>query len=369
MSRFLIELANPSDDAQLKPLAEQRIVCSSIEVYMRPEPSFLQAVRVQGPVNQVGVVRDRQTGQIVGWGSRAIRPAYINRRAANLGYLGGVWLDPKVRSGILLGRLFETLYQLHRDRQTQLYLTTIPEEAYELRQLFTSGRAGLPHYDDCGRYYALALPVRRIPPPSATSMEVIRAETAQMQQVEECLCQYGPQRQFFPCFIANDFLSGLPHLRDLRTKDFYMAMDRGQPVGVAALWNQMGFRQLVLAAYRGRRRILQTILARLWPFGNKWIGFRPGQLIPCRFVSFLAIQQDRPEVFRLLLRRLAQEAAHGGACCLLLGLHEKDPLLAQVWRYRPYVHRRRLYLVYWEDGIQFRHSLQELVPYVELATL
>jgi len=369
MAQFSIELAKPSDDAELQKGLIEQIVSGSVEVYFRHQPSFFQSVRVQGPINQIGVVRDSQTDRIVGWGIRSIRAAYINGRAANLGYLGGLWLDPSVRSGTLLARMYRSFYELHRDRQTQLYLTTIPENAYSLRQLLTSGRASLPHYEDWGRYYAVAIPAAGHKSPLSSSIEVIRADSAHIQQIEECLSQHGSRRQFFPCFVANDFLSGLPHLRDLHTKDFYLAWEQDRVVGAAALWNQTAFRQLVFSGYRGWRRMYETVVQRMRKYLRRPAGLQPGQKIPYRFLSFLAIQKDRRDVFRVLLQALCHESAEAGVCCLLAGFHEKDPLLPEVWRHRPYVHCRRVYLVYWEDGIEFRRSLQDLVPYVELATL
>jgi len=371
MTRFVIELAKPSDDLALQQLGPESILVSSgVAVSFRHHPSFFQSVRIQGAVSQIGVVRDRQTEAIVGWAVRSIRAAYINGRAANLGYLGGLWLAPAVRSGTLLARLFQSFYQLHRDRQTQLYLTTIAEQAYQVRQLLTSGRPPLPHYDDWGRYYALGIRVPMAQSRPSGLIEVVQADELALPQVEQCLSQQGTRRQFFPCFVANDFLSGLPHLRDLRPKDFYLALERGHLVGVAALWNQTAFRQLVLEGYRGWRRLCHGVARWMRHYLGQPPEFQPGQEIPYRFLSFLAIQNDRPDVVRTLLATLGQQAAEAGARMVLIGLHEKDPLLPELWRYRPYVHCRRLYLVYWDDGIEFRHSLQEdLVPYLELATL
>ena len=369
MSRFVIELAKPSDDPALQQIGREMIPAGSAVVCFRHQPSFFQSVRVQGPMVQIGVVRDTQTEGIVGWAIRSIRAAYINGRAANMGYLGGLWLAPAVRSGTLLARLFQSFYQLHRDRQTQLYLTTIAEQAYDVRQLLTSGRVGLPHYDDLGRYYALGIRLPAGKSRRGGPIEVVPADPSDLPQVEDCLSQQGARRQFFPCFIANDLLSGLPHLRDLRPKDFYLALERNHVVGVAALWNQTAFRQLVLEGYRGWRGLWHGLVQRVRRYLGQPAWDRLGQEIPYRFLSFLAVQNDRRDVFRALLAELCQQAAQSGARTLLLGLHEKDPLLPELWRYRPYVHCRRLYLVYWDDGIEFRHSLQEMVPYVELATL
>lgn len=369
MPRFSIELAKPSDDSDLRALATSDLAVGPIRFSLRREPSFFQAVRVQGSLNQIGVVRDTETGRAVGCGMRSVRSAYVNGIAANLGYLGGLWLDPAVRSGTLLARGYRAFHQLHRDRQALLYITTIPEEAEEARALLTSGRARLPQYDDLGRYHALAVSVGRKKRGLAGRIKVLRGVPSRMKEVEECLSRNGPRRQFFPCFLANDFLTGGPHLRDLHVKDFYLAVEDGRVVGVAAKWDQTAFRQLVVGPYRGTARVVR----RVYNAGARVLGLPsmplPGSEVKHVYLSFVAIDDDRRDVFRTLLREVYNDAAEAGCSYVFAGFHERDPLLAEVVRYRHYAHRSRLYVVFWEDGAAFHESLDGRVPYVELALL
>ncbi len=370
MARFSIELAKPSDDADLRALVANDPLGDRVQFIVRREPSFFHSVRIQGSFNQVGVVRDTETGRAVGCGTRSVRSAFINGTAANLGYLGGLWLDPMVRSGTLLARGYRAFHQLHRDRQAQFYITTIAEENEEARQMLTSGRAGLPQYDDLGRYLSVALIVGRgkLSPTAKTDVQVVRGTPSSMEEVEDCLQRNGRRRQFFPCYLAHEFLTGGPHLRDFDVNDFYVALRDNRVVGVAAKWDQTRFRQLVLSGYRGALRV-----ARPWYNAAARLLRRsplpaPGTEIRYFVLSFVAIDDDNRHVFGEVLRAVYNDAVEAGYPYFLAGFHEDDPLRGAVMRYPHYAHQSRLYVVYWEDGAEFRQSLDERVPYLELAT-
>jgi hypothetical protein len=91
---------------------------------------------------------------------------------------------------------------------------------------------------------------------------------------------------------------------------------------------------------------------------------------PDYFVLSLAcvIQDDR-SVFRALLEAIIQEkrARYG---FFLAGLHERDPLLAELLA-RPHLPLpSRLYAVSWEDGAEAVRKLDhQRVPYLELGAL
>lgn len=369
MSRFSIELAKPSDDGDLRRLVAESPVGRGVQFVVRREPSFFHVVRLRGPFSQVGVVRDSHTGKVIGCGTRAVRSAYINGTAANLGWLGGLLLEDSFRSGTLLGRGYRIFHQLHRDRKALLYVTTIPEEDREVRELLTSGRVGLPQYDDLGRYDTLAISPGRAKRGLAEGIRVVHGSAARMDEVEDCLNRNGQRRQFYPCYLSHEFLSGAPHLRDFHVNDFFLALREGRVVGVAGRWDQGRMRQIVVTGYRGKTRLLR-------PLVNATAGLRgyrpmppPGSELKCCFVGFVAVDDDDPEVFRAILREIYNDAAAGGYDYLLAGFHDSDPLRHVAARYRHFTYRRRLYVVYWEDGAEYRRSLDDRVPYLELATM
>ncbi len=99
MNEFSIELARESDDDDLKDLVANTPMDGEFQIALRREPSYFHGVDVQGPFNQVGVARDKQTGQTVACATRSVRPAYLNGEVKSLGYIGGLRVNggPKVQ--------------------------------------------------------------------------------------------------------------------------------------------------------------------------------------------------------------------------------------------------------------------------------
>jgi hypothetical protein len=82
-----------------------------------------------------------------------------------------------------------------------------------------------------------------------------------------------------------------------------------------------------------------------------------------------AVEDDNVPVFEALLDALLIRAAGREWDCLLVGLHESDPLLAGVRRRQAISYDARLYMVCWADGEAFREGLDHRPPYLELGCL
>ena len=78
MSRIRFEPAAAADDAALRRLMAENEMEGEIAVSFRREPCFFHGSEVQGPFHQVLVARDTETGQVIGVGTRAVRPGFLN---------------------------------------------------------------------------------------------------------------------------------------------------------------------------------------------------------------------------------------------------------------------------------------------------
>lgn len=369
MGRYAIEPARPSDDEALKQLAADNHMNGRFRVSLRREPSFFHAVKIQGPFYQVGVARDLESGRAIGCGTRAVRAAYLNGELAELGYLGGLRLDPRFRGGTLLARAYRTLRRWHEDGRAGLYVTTIIEDNHAVRQLLSSRRAGLPCYHDWGRYHTLVIRPGRNRRPPAGDLRVQRGEPSRVAEIAECLNRNAKRRQFFPRYTAEELIQPGEHLRDFQIGDFHLAVKGDRLVGLAATWDQTAFKQTVLAGYGGMVNTVRPLYNLLARWGGLPRLPSPGSELKHCFVSFIAVDGDDLDVFGALLDSIQSYAAAQGYDYFLVGLHERDPLLAAA---REYPHRdyvSRLYVVYWEDGAELCRSLDGRVPYLELAAL
>ncbi len=342
-----------------------------ISVCFQREPSWFDAAVVDGFQRQVVACRDTETGRIIGYGCRSIRRLHVNGQPASVGYLSSLRLLPEYRNRGLIARGYAFFRKLHEDGQTPFYLTTIARDNRMAVEVLTSGRAGLPTYHPAGWYHTLAIPLPRRSgaAPKAGPVEVRAASVETLGCLVEFLNREGKRRQFFPCWREEDFFNPQGLLRDLAPERILQAWRGGKLVGCIAGWDQHAFRQSVIHSYAG-----WVALSR--PLYNVWAWVRglPGLPVAGTTLRYLTaalvvVAEDDPEVFVGLLEALRRQAAGGPWSYLLLGLHERDPLLRTAWRFQTTCYSAGLYLVCWPAGEAQRAALDDRPPYLELGSL
>lgn len=370
MNRYQFDLATPADDAPLRRMLAQTPMEGHISLSFCREPSYFQAAVVDGRFRQTVVARDCRAGELIGFGSRSIGKRFVNGQLHAIGYLSGLRLHPAHRNRGLVARGYRYFRQLHGDGRSSMYLTTIAEGNQTGVRILTSGRAGLPTYHDFGRFHTLAIPLRRRASSNGSAGVDIRpAEVADTRQIVEFLREQGSLRQFFPDYEDHDFFAENGVLHGLRPQDLLLAFRKDRIVGTLAAWDQHAFRQSVVHSYGPALRWLR-------PLYNGWATCRgmprlpaPGNPFHYLVAALGVVANDDPVVFELLLQALLSRTSCDAADHLLLGLHERDPLLPIARRYQAACYTTNLYLVCWEDGDALRMSLDDRTPYLELGSL
>lgn len=348
-SRFEFAAATEADEAELRELLRQIPVEGSIRVAFEREPNFFAAAPLQGPYHQVGIVRDRCTGRIIGMGTRSIADAFVNGEPTPLGYLSDLRLLPEYRNGPLVARGYRVLRDWHADARTQRYYTVIfADNTHALRNL-AQGRAGLPRYQDCGPLHCPGVHLRRRKPELG---EVIRGNASLLPEIVECLNRNNARKQFAPYHRLEDFLAGGRWV-GFRPENFYVARGGKRVTGVLAKWDLRGVKQSRVLGYRGILKWLRPVLH--LP--------KPGSVLPFFYVSFVAVE-DVP-TFRALLRRLYNDHVGSEYAYFLVALHERDAFREALDDYKLTKFDARLFCVSFEDG----EPLDGRCPYIELATL
>ncbi len=364
-----IVLAGREHESSLRELARNTPVPGWIELAYCREPDFFHGLAVEGSPAQVCAAIDGNA--VVGMGCRSIRGVYVNGRAARIGYLGSLRIAPSARGAALLGRAYRFIRQLHeRDRLASAYLTTIVEGNHRAMRLLTSGRAGLPRYIDYGRFvtYAVASPRSHRPRDAGMNLTFERGSETDLPSVVAFLNREGPRKQFFPALSADEF--GAERLRGLRPHDFLVAREDGEIVGVLAGWDQSSFKQYLVHGYAPALRVVRPVLnlaSRVAGCGS----LPPvGECLSVRVASFACVRDNDPRLLAALLDRLCRARSAARRPFVLIGFHERDPLSKALDEFRAFRYTSRMYLVCWEDGVEFAEGIDAAaIPHLELATL
>lgn len=370
MVRFRFELATHEDDAALRRVLRSTPMDGRISVTFQREPSYFDGLRVEGPFRQVVVCRDSQSDEIVGFGCRSIREMHVNGRPMPIGYLSSLRVLQPYRNLGLVARGYRYFRQLHEDRRTKLYLTTIAEGNENAVAVLTSARAGLPRYHDAGKFFTFAIPISHRTSRNRTlngSVSVRSATRDDLSRVLEFLKYEGARRQFFPDYSESDFLGSDAIFEDLDLSDLLVAIEGDQIVGTLAAWDQHAYRQTVVNKY-------QPPLSWARPVYNGWarLAGRPRLPTPGSSFRYLSaalpvFQNHRTDVFVALLDELLTKMADHESDHLLMGIHETDPLLPTLMSRRFVSYATRLYYACWDD--ELRDELDERPVYLELGTL
>lgn len=372
MSQFRIDVATTADDAELRHVLAATPMPGLITVSYRREPSYFGAAVVSGDFHQVLAVRDAAAGRIAGFVSRSVRSMFVNGRPEPVGYLSALRSLPEYRNRSLLARGIAYLRQLHADGRAKIYLATIAEGNDEAIRILTSGRTGLPTFHPAGSYLGLAIPIptRRRPAIQRVGDVTIQpARRHELAEIIEFLQKWGPRRQFFPDYREVDFFHDGATFKDLAATDILLARRKDQLIGTIGSWDQHSFKQSIVEGYSAALKWVSPVY-NLWA----WVRGRPAIPRPGAELRYLTaaipvVADENEEVFQGLVRAVLAKASGGGQQYLMLGLHERDPLLRVARRFGGRTYAGRLYLACWEDGEELRKSLDDRVPYMEVGSM
>lgn len=366
MSRYRFELAGPADDADLRHVLANTPMPGRIALTFGREPSYFAAPGIDGFERQMVACRDTASGRIIGFGLRSLRKLYVNGTPTTIGYLSSIRLLAEHRNQGLVARGYRFFRELHADRQTPLYLTTIAETNEPAMRILASGRAGLPTYHPAELYHTAAIPIRASK--AASGLQIEAANESDVARVFDFLQTWGPRRQFFPCYGASDLQDG-GALHGLKASDILLARREGEIVGVFAGWDQQQFRQTVVHSYQGLLRWMRPVYNG-WARLSGGVGLpRAGE--PLRYLtgSLPIIANDDPAVFDALLSTMLIRADASRFDYLAVGMAEGDPLLPVVRKLNATWYTTRIFHACFADGERMRRSLDGRPTYLELGAL
>ncbi len=367
VGQILVEKAAPEDDPELRRLLRDNPMEGEIRVSLEREPNAFLAAGVEGEPHRTIVARG--SDGIVGMGSRAVWNAFVNGEPCRFGYLSQLRVDRTHRGRKrLLKAGYDLLRSFRGPDEKPFDLTSIVADNEVARRLLGAGVPGLPKYREIEEWSTLVIPTTSRPRRVA-GMRIERGNRGLLAGVARCLERNRCRYQFASRFSAADLRSP-ERSRGLEPEDFFLAVGGGEVVGCVALWDQSGFKQVVVRGYSPR-------LARWRPWINRFsplMGMprlpEPGQRLPHAYLSHLAVNEDDPEIFQALVEAAYAEARTRRYVYMVIGLAARHPWRSWLERrFKPRTYSSVLYAVQWEDGAEAVAALDGRMPHVEVALL
>ncbi|MCI0743771.1 MAG: hypothetical protein L0Y58_00045 [Verrucomicrobia subdivision 3 bacterium] len=350
-SRIRFELADESDDADIRHLLRNNPMAGKIELSLEREPSFFADANLPGEEKQTIIARE--DNRVVCVGTCSVRSRFVAAEPRRVGYLGGLRLDRSVAGRFdILRRGYEFFRALQAANPADLYFTSIAADNERARKFLERGLPGMPRYDFLAEFVTLLLSVEPVPR-SKTNQKFSfggGAGAPSLDEICEVLNKEGRHDELAPCWSVEQ-LSAL-ELLGLSQNDFQVARNGEQIVACAALWDQRKFKQTVVRGYApwlSRWRAAINLMASIahqprWPV--------PGRALAHAFVSHLAMPANEPDALTAMVSAVSAVARRRKIELLTLGFAANDPRLATVRAHFPHrEYRSRIYLVHWPEAI------------------
>lgn len=369
VGEIVVEPALPEDEPEIRRLLRDNPMEGEIRVSLEREPDAFLAARVEGEPHHTIVARDLTSGAVVGMGSRSVWNAFVNGEPRRLGYLSQLRVDAAHRGKKrLLAAGYDLLRSSRSPGETPFDVTSIIADNTVARRLLGAGLPGLPAYREIGPFSTLVLPAgrtRRAP----GGIRIERGTRERMPEIAACLERNRRRYQLAPFFSTNDLLSP-ERSRGLAPEDFFLALADGRVAGCLALWDQSGFKQVVVRGYGPRLARWRPWINRLSPLLGTPRLPDPGQILPHAWLSHLAVDGDDSRLFEALAQAAHAEARLRGYAYVVIGLAAAHPWIPWLRRrFHPREYRSVLYAVCFEDGRGAVEALDGRLPHVEAALL
>lgn len=328
-----LRLATDADDPVLRELMRSNGVATWVEMAIVREPSFFAGRRFSD--DEWAVIAEEKH-EVVGMYTAALRRVHVRGRPERLGYLGGLRVAPNHRHRIRhLREGYASIRPLGpAEGSLPWWFTVVAADNTAARRLLESGVRGLPTYHCLGEYVTLGLPASRGKPQGLWR----RLDEAELDDVVAFHNARASRFELAPALDAS-------FARRVGLEHFYVLRHDGVLQGVAALWDQRSFKQIVAMRYRrpiGSLLPVYNLYARL--FGRIPLP-REGRALDHSFITFLALADDgRPDT-RCALRDLL---SHCETPVASLGLHAGHPLLETLADFKPVRYPARVYGVTFE---------------------
>lgn len=322
----------------------------AISLSFEREPNFFGAADIEGTFHQTIAARDIESNKLIAFGSRSVRPMYVDGKVQPVGYMSQLRVQPTYRNGMVVARGladgFRYFHQLHQDGRAPYYLMSVIEENKAAHRLLCSGLSGYPTVRPLARLFTYAISPRRkarvVAPPD--SLKLLRADDSHAERIVAFLNQTNSRFEYSPYWTVDTLFRA-----NLKPADFLLLAEGQTIKACLASWDQSGYKQTVVRGYTGPIRRWRKVLNSFSRLGG-WPHLpAPGTPLRHTFASHGAVEGENPDLFACLLSALHNYSLSRGDDYFVIGLTEGHPFRVALRRYRAQVYISQLYVVGWGD--------------------
>jgi len=305
--RFVMQPATAADSAEILCLLEENVFPGNISLIYTRRPDAYRSFMAEGQEAHLMVCRDTQEGRIAALGAHAVHECLIEGRPEKVVYLFGLRFRREYmakRVMLSLPGAYRSAIERFREQGVRYFLTVILGDNLPAQRLLTKKRSHMPRHTFLGPYHTLTFLTRRGALSLPDSCRFRRATPEDRAALEDFLTAEGGRCDLFPSRIG-DLFGRHP---ELSWESFYLLTDRqGTILACGAAWDQVSYKQYIVAGYGGKLRWLQLVSPLLRPLGYPSMP-KPSTMLRFFLLAFWCVKDKREEYLKWFLDGLARTA-------------------------------------------------------------
>jgi len=319
---------------------------------MQRHPDYFATAAIQAEEPQVFIGEKLSTGKIGASFAAGKRLVFVDGEVKNVRYLSDLRIHPDFRNSTLLARGFRYLRN-HVFTPGEWAQTMVLDDNHAALDALTSGRAGLPRYQPAGDYNCYLVPTSQRTTSGSGQLNVRPATKHDLIGIQAFYDREAPRKAFSPVYRFEQLSKD--YYRDLKIKDFSLALQDNEVVGMAACWDQTAFKQTRVNSYSrtlGLLRPAYNLVASLSPAMVTLPS--PGSYIKSAYAFAIHCRDDDPAILSALIGQLILTARDIGADYLVIGLDARSPLCEALHHWRKRLIHGKHYLVGFDSTPMFK---------------
>jgi hypothetical protein len=363
--RFVMQPATAADSAEILRVLEENVFPGNVALIYTRRPDAYRSFLAEGREAHLLVCRDTQEGRIAGLGAHAVHECFIDRRPEKVVYLFGLRVRREyvaTRALLSLPGAYRQIVEQFQAQGVRYFLTVILQDNLPAQRLLTKERSHMPRHTFLCPYHTLTFRTRRRAPSLPNSCVFRRATPQDRVALEDFLTAEGGRRDFFPARIG-DLFERHP---ELSWESFYLLTDRqGSILACGAAWDQVSYKQYIVAGYGGKLRWLSRVSPLLRAFGYPPLP-KPSTILRFVLLTFWCVKDDRADYLKWFLDSFAH--AVRDYPYFVVGVPQVHPLAPALKEWKFLGYDSHIYLVGHhvtpDDAARLRKS-----PYLECGWL
>ncbi|MDR8394400.1 hypothetical protein NC796_24845 [Aliifodinibius sp. S!AR15-10] len=262
--------------------------------------------------------------ELLGYAFASYQKRYVNRRIADVIYLGNIHVFRKGLGRVFLRLLSDRLSGIiQKNREVKYIYAYILEQNIPAMKLSGHGYFSSRVVSQISMINILLLKAVRL----SRTYTIRRAKLADVDSIVELLKEEHRSRFLAPGMSKEIFVQNLAERPQFGIENYYLAVSGDDVVGVCSVWDMTALKKNRIQTYGPTMRLMRWVYNMVAPILGAASLPTAGEALKDITIAEFAVKDRDPEIMEALLRHVYNHYRKLGYHSIIFGSSSDDPLL------------------------------------------